>query len=227
MKKLLIALLCLLFAGLCACEPTTSEKETTTQKTNTEITATDTTKVSIPTFTIKTNPEDPYSYEVDRYLDIYNEIINGDSQFMPPYYYFLYDIDDNGTKELLLGFEWEGKMYLESVHVIKDGIAVRQEALPKWMAGLPPSLLFMNGTIRGAAGGDNNLSYGYYRFEAGELKWKISLEYESGEYFLRYPDNLTKFIPTTKEEYERLKKEMEGDGQLVELDWKPLAEYGR
>ncbi|MCL2299140.1 MAG: hypothetical protein FWC27_03210, partial [Firmicutes bacterium] len=38
-------------------------------------------------------------------------------------------------------------------------------------------------------------------------------------------DDLPKVI--TKAEFDRLKNEFEGDGQTVELDWKPLAEYGR
>jgi len=33
--------------------------------------------------------------------------------------------------------------------------------------------------------------------------------------------------PITKAEFDRVQKEFEGDGQTVELDWKPLAEYGR
>jgi hypothetical protein len=33
--------------------------------------------------------------------------------------------------------------------------------------------------------------------------------------------------PITQAEFDRVQNEMEGDGQVVELDWKPLAEYGR
>jgi hypothetical protein len=28
-------------------------------------------------------------------------------------------------------------------------------------------------------------------------------------------------------EFDRVKQEFEDDGQVVEIDWKPLAEYGR
>jgi len=33
-------------------------------------------------------------------------------------------------------------------------------------------------------------------------------------------------VSITKAEFDRVQKEMKGNGQMVEFDWKPLAEYG-
>lgn len=229
MKKLFNALLCLLLAGLYACGSTTPEDETTTQPTNTEITVAGTTKVFEPTFTIKTSPDDPNSYVIEEYLDIYNEVLNDDNRSMPDYYFFLYDLDGDGTKELLLGQKnWDGKIHLDSVHVIQNGVAVDQVALTPWMEQFATErCLLKNGTIK-----IGNSYCSYSRLEDGELKRQVGLSCVDNEYTRREYDNSQTpagftDTPITKEEYDRVKREMEGDGQLVELDWKPLAEYGR
>jgi len=165
---------------------------------------------------IKTNKKDPYSYVIKEYYDL-----NAYAR-----YYALYDIDGNGTQELLMGVDHWGYIGLVAVYIIQNDVAIEQELW--WMDEQPPNLLFKNGTVRGEGSGNEGiLSYGYYRFEAGELKWQISLNINNGEYFKRYPSDPMKFIPIDEEEYECLKLEFEGDGQIVELDWKPLAEYGR
>ena len=46
-------------------------------------------------------------------------------------------------------------------------------------------------------------------------------------YYRIDPRNPSNRIPITEKEYNRLKKEYEGDGKVVEIDWKPLAEYGK
>jgi len=145
-------------------------------------------------------------------------------------YYFLYDLDGNDTKELLLGQAWGEDIYLYAVYAIKNGIAVRQEEY--WydpQRGNPP-LLYKNGIIRVEADGDTMLQY--YRFEDGELKFQIMLiddyspVFDSGNYKrVDEKGGFSKII--TKAEFDRLQKEFEGDGQVIELDWKPLAEYGR
>ena len=73
--------------------------------------------------------------------------------------------------------------------------------------------------------------------ENGELKYQLGLVEEEfyggtlGDSFNSYyrinPSNTSKRISIKKREYNRLKKQFEGDGQVVEIDWKPLAEYGR
>jgi hypothetical protein len=77
-------------------------------------------------------------------------------------------------------------------------------------------------------GGEGVESTFYYRFEGGQLKLQIDLVNAWGDYYQAYDiDRVGLGTPITKAEYDRVKAEMEGDGQVVEIDWKPLAEYGR
>jgi len=144
------------------------------------------------------------------------------------YYYALYDIDGNGTEELLLGTHaWQDLIGFHVVYSIQNGKAVQEEpfGLWHWDHGFPP-LLLKNGVIRSDITLPADLRYFYYRFENGKLTFQKGLLEDTHEYFRIDPDDEER-IPITKEEYDRLQKEYEGDGETVELDWKPLAEYGR
>ena len=134
MKKLFIALLCLLLiAGLCACgqtetatdadEITASTGETTVigagitapnpkeaiaEETTTKGTTTTKTPTTMipPKVDIPTSKDDPYSYIIkDRYDIVYNQYCEYGYYEHLREYYALYDIDDNGTKALLHGQE--------------------------------------------------------------------------------------------------------------------------
>ena len=225
MRKLLAGVLCLLLAGLCACGRVELPGETfvaTTQETSTEETTVDmeesitkktiveTIKASLPTVEIKASKDDPYSHVIKWYYD------NG---FVEDRYYMLYDVDGNGTEVLLFAYCYD----LDEVYAIQNGIAILQEAFTWDGERENSAVLFQNGTI--GAGNINYLLH-YYRFEEGEFKrlWpEVGRTYDNKYY--RHDGDDKHFI--SKEEYERLKKEYEGDGQTVALDWKPLAEYGR
>jgi len=174
--------------------------------------------------TAKVGENSQYSDEIKIVIEAY-----GNSDFLKQIYYAFYDIDSNGTQELLLG---DGlnieSIRIGTVYTITDDVVLRQDEYhyPEPEAG-PPPLLFINGTIRVDSNSyDGELGFGYYCFENGTLKHQIGLVNERGSYF-RILKELPQLIPITKAEFERLKREMEGDGQVVELDWKPLAEYGR
>jgi hypothetical protein len=243
MKKLFVALLCLLFTGLCACRQIVPEETTVTSdpddstqeiytKTTDEITE-ETFTTSIQTVKIKTDKDDPYSYVIEEYLENYYELLDDPHSDTPPLYYLLNDIDGNGVKELLIGTEEWDKKGLAVVYTIQNGAAVHQKEF--WWPrdddrfGLP--VLFKNGTIKATSDdyGDLLLHF-YYRFENGELKLLAELV-DFSLYLDRYKyckdGNEDIAIYITKAEFDRLQKEFEGDGQTVELDWKPLAEYGR
>jgi len=142
--------------------------------------------------------------------------------------YALYDIDGNGTNELLLGTGDSGYAdkddLIISIFTIQDGVAVQQRNVPS------PTLL-KNGTIWTGGESGSGIFHEYYRFEDGSLKLQTGIsEYNSIDKdergrFQSFPDG--RRIDITEEEFERVRKEFEGDGQVVELDWKPLAEYGR
>ena len=230
MGRKVFVVLSLLFAGLCACgevvppEGTSTSMATLNSVTLTttaeEITA-DMTRPSATTAEIK-----PY-FEVIKskikMYDAYPEQLIDQS-------YVLYDIDDNGTKEVLLGKEFRGYISLVAIYVIKDGVVVWQE---KFMAdpesGGPPPFVYKNGIIRvHSYDTDDYKNYYYYHLTDGELKFQTLLcDHIDGYFCNNEYGSGSRGNSITKEEFERLQKEFEGDGQVVELDWKPLAEYGR
>jgi len=168
----------------------------------------------------------------DPYADIIKSIIKPYEDHpdqLKQQYYALYDIDGDGTKELLLGSEEYSGIVFQAVHAIQNGVAVWQEALPSLVADFPEQRsILKNGIIRvKSVDSDNGSFFRYYRFEDEELKLQIILLDSAfgNEYYRREYGN--KDVPVTKEEFDRMRKEMEGDGQVVNLDWKPLAEYGR
>ena len=250
MKKLSIALLCLLLAAFYACgqAPEADEAATSTKQApaigagNTapsaredkaEPTTTTTRKTKTPTTTMQystvpkakiiANKDDPYSYiikeEYDSFYDYHKDSIDlSGNPYLNHFHYAFYDIDGNGTKALLLG------MYkcIETIFVVQNGVAVLQDQYSWDSESGIPSVIFKNGIIRS---GDDYAKY--YRFIDGELKMLQPMLVRTGyvtEYFRREP---SKDISITKEEYERLKREFEGNGEIVKIDWKPLAEYGK
>ena len=228
MKKLLIALFCLLLAGLCGCGQIASEKmqtTTTLQENNVQSTTkiltiqTEPTGV-FPTTQNKPNESKPYAKEI-------NEIIkaHADRPEQTTYVRFaLHDIDGDGKKELLLGLTDWG---FTTVYTVQDGVAVMQRALLIDTAENLPPRLFANGTIRRDSNINGRIYYDYFHFENGELKFYSMLLNDNGNLIHSFTKHIIDGTQITKEEFDRLQKEMEGDGQVVDLDWKPLAEYGR
>ena len=199
MKRLCNVLLCLcLLAGLCGCA-------------------------------IKLAPDenDPYSIIA---ADIINGLIDDDRlDGLNDTFYALYDIDGNGIEELLMG---NGRgvygKFLYDMYTIQDGIAVKQDF---WADSdeQPSPVILENGTIRSERNDQGELYYYYHRFVDGKLKLQLMLidntYYNENEYFYFY--DFIGRTPTTKDEFNRMRAEMEGDGQVVKLKWKPLRKYGR
>ena len=229
MKKLSAIFLSILFVGLCACGWTEPEvlSPSATNRAATEtfvIPGADTKKPTVPKkVRIKTSKKDPYSYIVkERYEEILSHSIEYNRDYLKDNYYALYDIDGDGV-ELLLGKTWNANIHLITVYSIKNGVALQLEGFvnyldDRWGVSSPPVLL-KNGTIKmGAAQ--------YYWLEDGEIKNIATIE-EEGKYYKFVINELYPGTPISKAEFDRLQKEMEGDGEVVELDWKPLAEYGQ
>ena len=221
MKKLITFLLYLLLAGLCACRQATPEPPESSATSMTSSSGTVTEATSISTIASSTrgisNEDTPYSDFLRKYIK------ERDGKVEHSYYTF-HDIDGDGTEELLMGWAKD----LERVYTIHNGIVVRQEP------GLggdynPPVVLFNNGAIRSIINldGPELQLFNYYRIEDGNLKLQIQLRAQP-DYYKHYKNEEdTSGILITKAEFDRLQKELEGDGQEVELDWKPLAEFER
>jgi len=235
MKKLIIAFLCLLLVGLCACGQVVVQPQEVL--TTALFGAETTTKTNAP----RLSPAEIKELESGPYADVLNPLVESNIT-----YYALYDIDGNGIQELLLGESYADEIRLNSICTIKNGVAARQEEFFPFGEGgyVAPSTLFKNGTIRtGGINYEEILTYDYYRFEDGELKCQARIIDQSvvlqawlaaGEDASEYPGGLylrvnhpgdTTGTPITKEEFDRVQKEMEGDGQVVALNWRPLSEY--
>ena len=241
MRKIFVALLCLLLVTFCACNQTKPPEETTTiTQATAEITTFEPTEVSMPTITIKTDPEDPFSTivseQVDWLMKKYIET-NDIGYHSRNYGYALYDTDGRGTTALLIGGE-NPYGYVNEIYTLQNGVAEK-----KLDMGLDDNsiIMFKTGYIR-----TSNLygsgACGYYRFEDGQLRLVAGLGYYDGDFngsvfrvdptggerdffFDFIPDGTE--VPITDEECRRLVKEFLGDREPAELDWKPLAEYGR
>ena len=177
------------------------------------------------TVDIITDMNDPYSYIIkERYDLLFDESIYAYAR-----YYALNDIDGDGTNELLLGYEaWDGKTNLLLVYAIQNGVAMRQEAFYTDPEYPVQSVILKNGTIRSSGENEGEAFLAYFRFVEGNLEllpgFVAAQANSETEYFLAEKGEKR---PISKAEYDRVQKEMEGDGQVVRLDWKPLAEYGR
>ena len=233
MKKLFIILLILLLTILCACgqavprEKTSATEEIAVTEETTTTTITEETS-EMPTTMIVLSMVELKPNEIVAYSDIlreYHDDLTKGYSFVQ--HYAFYDIVGDGTNFLLLsGEDTIGKSVFDSVYTIKNGVVVRQEQFPSPALGHDPtSSLFENGTIR-TEFYDGARRTSYYRFEEGALKFQIGIVIETQTEYFRVDTVDGGWEPITKEEYDRLKAEMEGDGQEVELDWRPLAEFG-
>lgn len=182
----------------------------------------------------------PYSYV----LKLYHNHVDIRYGYSYPQYYAFYDIDGNGTKELLVGAKTNEDygVGIYELYTIQDGKAVEQDIFV-WDAVSPAPQVFQNGAIK-VIDLENTMIY-YHRFEAGGLKQKLrlydnSLTYEAdlrcgvpenviGSPYYFYdtsnPDEPAKRTPITKEEFEQMQKDMIGNGQVVDIAWTPLADY--
>jgi len=244
MKKLIIASLCFGLVGFFACgqeipRETTSAttiQEKTSMETNIETTimidtsAVETTTkpfrpAALSTAEIKALENGPFSDAFAKEIERYAEFPN----YFKKQCYVFYDIDGNDAKELLLGMDWDRVgIYLYAIHTIQDNVAVRQDKLYVDPDLGTPFSIYKNGTIRMDRIDDEVIFYYYYfRLERREIKFQTMINKDDHERYYRTNAIDKPSSPITKEEFDRVQKEMEGDGQVVELDWKPLAEYGR
>ena len=147
-------------------------------------------------------------------------------------YYFMHDIDGDGVDEFLWG-KWEnyGLEYivLAGVFAVNGDSAIRQYGFREIHMETPDhAYLFKNGTIKlvnlDILPEEGEVGY-YYRFDGGELKWYASLHAYNGRY--SYYDANYNEKTIDKNTHARLLKEMEGDGEVVEINWKPISQYGQ
>ena len=101
-------------------------------------------------------------------------------------------------------------------------------------------IIFTNGVVCEYGGTPEHTSYIYHHFENGEVQFLKGLSNSDVPKNPDDPDDLEdtfwKFEnekdpfdkeQITEEEFERMKAEIEGGAEVVELDWHPIIEYGK
>ena len=199
----------------------------------------------MPTITIKTDPDDPFStivsdqvdwimkmYVETNNVDYYDGAVSGSSG------YVLYDTDGKGTMALLLGGENPYGAVAE-IYTIQNGVAERKLSTNDPDARDAMIQMLKTGYLHTYGGWSG--TYGYYRFEDGQLKLVVGMNsYGDGsdnffrvdptgterDYFFDFIPDGTE-VPITENEFRRLVEKYGGNHEPAELDWKPLAEYGQ
>ena len=268
MKKNFALFLCLSIMLLTACgTPSGDERGTTTHEESVTCAGTKTADVtepntlrlngdydSVPTviqpkplsekelksISIPTSPNDPYSYVISDLLEWYKQAgsrFNSENER-----YSLYDINDDGTDELILArigvlggstvYDYEGinaertyGILIYSVYTISDGKAIKADLLA--ISGdAYQTILFDNGLIKVVCCTPRN-PWIYYNKMVGDnseaIDYPIFKNY-NGECF-SFKDCVEN--PITEEEFNRRIAEIEDGAHPVELEWKRLQDYGK
>lgn len=259
MKKMNAILLVLALIFLCACTSANNDKNltkdnTTTQTTDNTTTSEVETTSEKPFYTkeIKTNISDPYSYVIlekckktEEYLNVNipNDPDTGKSfeekvkeYYYMDVYYYLYDLDSDGTDELLLG-SWMSvgndieainpvKLCVTNIYTIKNGKAVQVEGTDWFSTDLfLDRIVYSNGMIVTTTG--NRVDPGYFilGYENGKIDPKCYTlhadDYRKIDDFISFSNE----IVISKKEYDQLYKKFCGDAKAVDIDWKRIDEY--
>ena len=194
----------------------------------------------LKSISIPTSPNDPYSYVISDLLEWYKQAgsrFNSENER-----YSLYDINDDGTDELILArigvlggstvYDYEGinaertyGILIYSVYTISDGKAIKADLLA--ISGdAYQTILFDNGLIKVVCCTPRN-PWIYYNKMVGDnfeaIDYPIFKNY-NGECF-SFKDCVEN--PITEEEFNRRIAEIEDGAHPVELEWKRLQDYGK
>lgn len=162
-------------------------------------------------------------------------------------YYSLYDIDNDGTKELLFGTKmilwgYEGVLSNQerAEEIVLNQLFVTIDQKPqeivyqpswRWNNYFAESLggrdILSNGIIRYYGGTPDYISYAFFRYSNGELDFiKALMSYEiAGTWVVvdNQGNDLREKI--SKEEFDRMKSEIEDGADVVNINWQPLESY--
>ena len=188
---------------------------------------------------IPTSKDDPYSYVIDGWISWYKDAGPDFDSEMDRY--ALYDINGDGTDELILGsidvlggvdiydfgvaVEPTYGILIDSIYTISDGKCVEADKLPI-RGDAYQTILFDNGLIKVVCCTPRNPWIYYYKM-VGDNFEKVGdsiFKHYDGECFF-FKDSVEN--PITEEEFNRRIAEIEGGAHPVELEWKHLQDYGK
>ena len=269
MKKIFALFLCLSIMLLTACgTPSGDERGTTTHEESVTCAETKTADVtepntlrlngdydSVPTviqpkplsekelksISIPTSPNDPYSYVISELLEWYKQAgsrFNSENER-----YSLYDINDDGTDELILGDigvlggtsvyeEHEGVraeftygLLINSVYTIQNGKAVEANRLIV-SENAYQTILLDNGMIKILYQTPRNPQITYYKMTGDNFEMvggNLDKNFD-GECYYYEKDKEEKI---SEEEFNRRIAEIEDGAHPIEIKWKRLQDYGK
>ena len=260
MKKTVFSLLLITIILFCSCttivKDNTTKDNPTTKKTDNTTTSEVSTTSSKPFYTkeIKEDPADPYSSLIkemcDNIMECWNSTIpeykeKGLENYIKRFddlFYFLYDLDKDGTNELLLGTiqkvgtDFEDinapeKICISSLYTVKNGKAVKVDN-GVWMNYIiiMERILYSNGVIVTKWGKEIKPCYSAAAFENGEMNMKCYILYDDtgidGDFLKVTNFDTMKTVKIKNDEYYSIYNQYCGNAKVVDIDWKRIDEYG-
>ena len=192
---------------------------------------------------IHTSKNDPYSYVVkDRYEYLLNSAgIDAANEAR----YFLYDIDGNGSEELIFGqVRVLGGMdvydvrlstdevppvmgiLIVDIYSIVDGKASRQKQMVLGGGAAYETQILSNGIVKISYNTPALPSYSYYSFADSVGSYIGSLKANRDGTFT-YVDSNVANQAISKDEFDRRIAEIEDGAHPIEIEWKRLQNYGK
>lgn len=192
---------------------------------------------------IHTSKNDPYSYVVkDRYEYLLNSAgIDAANEAR----YFLYDIDGNGSEELIFGqVRVLGGMdvydvrlstdevppvmgiLIVDIYSIVDGKASRQKQMVLGGGAAYETQILSNGIVKISYNTPALPSYSYYSFADSVGSYIGSLKANRDGTFT-YVDSNVANQAISKDEFDRRIAEIENGAHPIEIEWKRLQDYGK
>ncbi|GEM_PF-5875031 len=182
---------------------------------------------------------DPYVSVIKEYYQLILDESTDVLDTLEYYKYALIDIDGDGVKELLLSssHSYETRkgnyMFVEHIFTIKDGnifeVKIPNSQFPNWYylggMGVDNREVLSNGLIRITMGPHCC----YFRYLKGTLTYVEDFVVNGNEFKHFYPDTkgTRQLENVSKEDFERLKLEVEDGAEVVDLNWQPLESYGK
>ena len=192
---------------------------------------------------IHTSKNDPYSYVVkDHYEYLLNSAGIGAANEAR---YFLYDIDGNGSEELIFGqVRVLGGMdvydvrlstdevppvmgiLIVDIYSIVDGKASRQKQMVLGGGAAYETQILSNGIVKISYNTPALPSYSYYSFADSVGSYIGSLKANRDGTFT-YVDSNVANQAISKDEFDRRIAEIEDGAHPIEIEWKRLQDYGK
>ena len=243
MKKLFAIILCAAAVFLTACGMNSGGETTAPIEANTAESSAKSSDIPFYTKEIKDDPSDPYA---DYAKEICGDIVDGwqdwNTNNFELYfkrknytYYSFYDLNGDGTDEMLLG-EWvkvgdytddlnpPRELKLSAVCTVREG-SVRCFRFENLYAAefIYDRVILSNGLIMTTYGNRKNPSYFFAVFDGASLIMKDHIYHSMPDDTYGREGN----VKITEEEYHRLIAENIGDATPVEIEWRRIDQYGQ